>query len=360
MDPAESFEEQSRRAIEDELQGVVGLYTNPDIETTAVCDLSRQLTIPNPLQDNQTLATRDDLISYAYLFGITPEGLSDEQLAEEIRTKAPCDWINRVYDWARQDTQAAYHFNRYVTDIMMGVLTRVREGRSLTPEDQALLRGVGDAVGRSPRPERGFNVYRGSYTPPGQPGEIITLDTPKSGSFSLVPVLSGYLGSQTCCLMEIYVPAGAAVSYHPSEDQVIFPKGAEFYILSGPFVKTYPAFGEQHDLETYHVIYIGNLGFLPLKRPSSIYDKLPLTDAYYLAVLRRLPFPYGRDPAGALDAADKRDPNYLRKILSGDISLTPSEIRFYLLTKGYDVTSAANYDLDQMLEVLRQIGLLSI
>ena len=348
-----SPEEYSRRAIERSLEGVVGLYVDPELETTAVCDLQRQLNTPSPFDSDRTIASRDDLVSYAYLFKIPMEG-SDQELAERIRQAAPCDWIDRVYEWARQDERAAYHLNRYVTDIAMTILIKLRNNEPLSPEEIAFMPGVDEAIQRSPLPNRGFQVYRGLYSSPGKVGDFIILETPKSGSFSLVPVLSGYLGPEesgtSCCLLQIYVPANAAVSYHPSEDQVIFPSGAEFYIVAGPFVEEYPAFGEQNPLITYHAVYVGPPS--PTRTGPTIYDRLPLADAYYLAIVRDLPFPYGRDPYTVLAEADQRDPSFIQRIRSGNVGLSPSELRLYLVLRGYDIGPIRSYTTDQILRLL--------
>lgn len=241
----------------------MGLYTNPDVITPSVCQLREQLTQPSPFFEDRTLVTRDDLLSYARLFGLATEGRSNEELADEIKARAPCHWIERVYDWAEQDQRAAHALNQYVTDTMMLILAKIREGRPLDVQETNLLREVDRAVQRSPRPDEGFTVYRGSYNSPGTVGQIITFDTPKSGSFHLEDVLQGYVQvddqtGEICCLIEIYVPSGSVVSYHPSEDQVIFPTGAQFHILSGPQLKMYQAFGESQPTVTYQAIYIGN------------------------------------------------------------------------------------------------------
>ena len=335
-----------------------GLFTDPEIETPSVCDLKRQLTVDNPIFDNEKIVHRDNLIPYADFFGIATDNKSDEQLADEIIQAAPCSWINNVFEWARQDKTASDALNEYVTDTMMHILLNIREGVALTPDETSLMREINEAVLRSLRPTRGFNVYRGSYYP-ATVGQINTMDTPKSGSFYLPGVLEGYIKvddqtGEICCVYEIYVPSGSIISYHPSEDQVIFPVGAQFYTLDGPLKKKFRVFGRESEVTVYQQVYMGVSSPIVTRRKDSIYDRISVIDSYVLAILRDLPFPYGSDPAAILSTADESDSSYLQRVYTGQVQHVPAEIRLYLSAKGLDVSSTSDYNLEQMVEVLRQ------
>ena len=339
--------------IDSSLGDMVGLYVDAEVETTSVCDLKRQLTVQSLLFTERTIASHDDIISYAQLFGIPVEG-TDEEMAEKIKRAAPCEWIERVSQWAKGSKTASYYLNRYVTDISMEILHKLREGIALSPKEATFLPGVDRAIEESPRPSHGFNVYRGVRSAPGKVGEFIELSTPKSGSFSLDPILSGYIGENNCCILLIYVPKGAIISYHPSEDQVIFPSGAQFYIMSGPSLQLYSAFGENTSLITYEMIYVGTSS--PIRSGVSNYDQLPLADAYYIAALRGLSFPYGKDPYAVLDEADRGDSSYLQQITGGNVRPNAPETRFYLKLAGYDISPIANYNYEQLVPILKALS----
>ena len=339
-----------------------GLYTDPEIETPSICELKRQLTVDNPIFANEKIVHHENLIPYADFFGIATDNKSDEQLADEIILAAPCNWINNVLEWARHDKPASDALNVYVTDTMMHILSNIREGVALTRKETSLMREVNEAVLRSPRPTHGFNIYRGSHYPE-TVGQINTMDTPKSGSFYFPGVLEGYINlddqtGEICCVYEIYIPTGSIVSYHPSEDQIIFPIAAQFYTLAGPLRKKYRVFGKEEEVTVYQQVYIGVSAPMENRQRDSIYNRLSIIDSYVLAILRDLPFPYGPDPDVILATADESNPSYLQRVYMGRVQHVPSEIRLYLSAKGLDVSSISNYNFEQMVEVLRQNGLI--
>lgn len=238
-----------------------GLGNLPELETTSVCDLAGQIRRAHGLDPQRNVASRADLLSYAHLFQIPTEGRSDDELIEEIQRLAPCQWIARVKEWALENPESAKFLNRYVTDDYMEILRRRREGEPLNEEEQ-YLEDLNHTIHDSPKPDRGFTAYRGWYGPPGKVGDIVELDVPKSGSFALDPIFSAYLDFSgedgiACCLMEVYIPSGATLTYHPSEDQIIFPAGAQFHIMSGPSIAEYPVFGEIQKVKMYQAVYIG-------------------------------------------------------------------------------------------------------
>lgn len=347
-----------------------GLSYNPEYEGSEICNLSQQLPRRNILFD-EPIVTRDILESYAAILNINSKDKSDKQLAEEISRKAPCQWISNVYAWAKSSPYAEY-LNRYVTDEMMAVLNRFREG-SLTQNDLDLIKNVNLAVYQSPRSTQRFIVYRGIYGDPTQnlnPGQITTLNTPKSGTFSIKDIMQSYLNfgiEPPCCIAEILVPQNAILTYHPSEDQVIFPTGAQFYVLSGPLNRNYRVFDNYEDVMTYQLIYINtpetpqiinsvnpiNAPEIPVD-PNNVYTFLSLTDAYLLCYYRNLPFPYGNNPYTLLKESDIINPSFINKYRSGYIPLNNQiEIRSYLALRGFNTRSHSNYTLEQMREVLR-------
>lgn len=146
---------------------------------------------------------------------------------------APCAWIQRVKEWG-WSTDLAYYLNLYTSGEGMDLLHKYRIGE-LLPNQQELMGKINQAIYSSPRPEVSFPILRGLTVnledPQQRPhiGQVIVNGTPRSGSFDPGVVLQGYHNSAS---LRIHVPPGSIVSWHPSEDQVIFPIGARFLIIS--------------------------------------------------------------------------------------------------------------------------------
>lgn len=357
---------------------IYGLSYDPLIQTPEICNLSRQIGTP--------VVTRGVLDSYANILNINPTDKSDQQLADEIKRGGPCQWISSVVQWAANSDYAQY-LNRYVTDEMMTALERSAFSQN-TPNDLNLIRNVNNAIYQCPRTSQKFIVFRGVHGDPNQAisqGQIITYNTPKSGSFFLEGLLIGYVNDENppCCFYEIFVPTNAIASYHPSEDQIIFPTGAQFYVMSGPFVRDYvvstandyptPSTGSNIvPVTTYQVMYINapdtpqiinntSIVDAPDIQPTAnnFYSFMSLSDAYLLCYYRNLPYPYGNNPYDILRQQDLINPEYINRIRSGSISLNNGvEIRLYLTLLGYNTKSHHNYSLDQMHSLLRLLNIL--
>lgn len=216
----------------------------PGAETASICNLRNDL--------KSGIAYRDTLESYASMYSIPYLGVPSETLIDHIEEVAPCDWISSVERWAQQNANYAEALNTYSND--MTVIQKVREGKPLTISESYHLRTLGEAIQKSPRPDFSFVVYRGNYSTPGKIGDVITTSYPTSGSFSFVPIYSAYMKDS---ISKIYISQDSVLSYHPAEDQVIFPTGAQFKIVSGPTPKSHLVFGEHVTSPEYELDYIG-------------------------------------------------------------------------------------------------------
>jgi hypothetical protein len=209
-----------------------GLYVDPIFTTPAICQLKEML---NRYYDNHIIVDRKILESYANILEIKIENQTDEELALQIQNAAPCDWINSVFEWAKDHKEFAKPLNLYVTDKMMIILTNIRNNIPLNESDKQLLKDINNAIWNSPvtiSPIKIYRGYRNCLINPVSIGNIITFNTPKSGSFDFNSVISGYVDLADMCIYEILIPTNSPVTYHPSEDQIIFPAGAQFYVLS--------------------------------------------------------------------------------------------------------------------------------
>lgn len=240
-----------------------GLYTNSDLIGLSVCDLLDQLDAESFDQLNlerfdQKLVTPGVLLEYSKMFNIDISGMTEEQAANAIVQKAPCDWIHSVEQWARKNYDDEIKaINFYITDVMMIILGKLKEDIPLKSHEKEILDNLNKAIRRSPRPNEPFRVLRGVYLDPElNPGNIYRIKNNSSGSFSSSDVLQGYISSNSC-IFNISIPAESILTYHPSEDQVIFPEGAQFIIVSGPYVEKYEPFDEPSYEITYDCTYMG-------------------------------------------------------------------------------------------------------
>ena len=204
---------------------------------------------------------RDIIKDYATLLNV-------EETEEAIKQRAPCSWIQKVVSWVASDSYVAHLLNLYISDDMMYILLKHREGK-LTKEMQETIDSINEIIYRSPRIDVPTRVYRGTSGVTPIVGTKITLNTPKSGTFTFEVADFGYVEGD-CCILLIHIPAGAIMSYHASEDQVIFPQGANFYIVAGPY-----------DRNIYHAIYTGIND-----------DTIRSKEEYLSLVINNSPFPY--------------------------------------------------------------------
>ena len=148
---------------------------------------------------------------------------------------APCTWIEQVKQWALT-TDEAYHINRYVTDDGMDILVNHKHNIELLPDEEQLIGDLNMAIYHSPRPDVSFPVLRGIYLDPNYPlvpGVVIVNGITRSGSLDPGIVLqSYYTGDERSVILRIHIPKDSVITWHPSEDQVIFPIGARFLITS--------------------------------------------------------------------------------------------------------------------------------
>ncbi len=242
------------------LENVKGLYYDREFQGPEVCNLRAGLGVTNVDLD-QEVTSPEDVEVYAASMGVNIQGKSQEELLSLIKQRAPCDWIKSIYTWAEQSPLSRY-FNGYVSNDGMKYLVDYREGKKVDEAKNFFLH-LNQAIYEAPRTNRSFHVYRGTSGREYKQGELTTLETPKSGTFGLTVINEGYLSyPESCCMMKIFIPRGAPLGYHPSEDQVIFPSGARLYIVSGPTMTQYELKiprsdgTEFKDLKTYYAVYV--------------------------------------------------------------------------------------------------------
>ena len=262
---------------------------------------------------------------------------------------------------------------------MMKILHKLRNG-NLTKNDLGLVRDINNTIYRSPRPNYRFKTLRGIYGDQDHllgKGDITITNSPKSGSFFIDHITAGYINSTAdtrCCVAHIYIPRESIMSYHRSEDQVIFPTGAIFFVLTDPWSREYLNWGNSTNITSYQFIYIDaplepqaldtSSGTYILEEgspdPTNLYTLLSFADAYLLCFLRDIPFPYGYDPFGLLLKEDQRDARFINRITSGKYDIDSAlEMRLYLASLGHDIKSHISYNAEEMRIVLREMGLLA-
>lgn len=287
-----------------------GLTLEAGYQGTQICKLVEQLR-ESRLLTNLPLVTRENLENYASLFNIDSTNKTNDQLATEIVKNAPCEWIYNVLEWAKINDIRVHYLNLFRTDRMLGILYKIVEAEQLDNEETEIIINVNNTIYASPRPNSQFKVYRGLFSVTADSlnkDQIITFNSPKSGTFSFETAAGGYINydiNPPCCILEILIPKHAIITYHPQEDQVIFPTGAQFCVLSSSFLKNYMLDGQSQTFNSYQLVYINapNNNASNSIRPSSIssatrsiHSNLSLSDAYLTAFREDLSFPYGNDP----------------------------------------------------------------
>lgn len=140
---------------------------------------------------------------------------------------------------------------------MMIILSKIRNNIDLHFKEKEIKYNLNKAIYRSPRPNKSFTVLRGVYIDPDFTiGDITVNENNTSGTFLTEAVLSGYT-SEYSCILKIYIPVESILTYHPYEDQVIFPEKSEFKIINVPYIEKYIAFEDPTYEPTYDCIYIG-------------------------------------------------------------------------------------------------------
>lgn len=235
-----------------------GLWYEPAFIGTEICNLEQQIGQYDHFVD-YLLVDKETLENYAQVVGVSSDG-DEVTVARRIKEAAPCSWINEVQEWAKT-TDLAYYLNLYVTNKMMSAYKILRDGGEGDEYDDAveLAEGVNRAVYESPRPDKPFKVLRGQRPLYGV-GEIISFGPPRSSTFSANDVDHYITPGKTPgqYVVEIFIPRGAIVSYHPSEDQVIFPMGAQFFVCSKPQIREFNTRGSDSPdkYRVYQMIYV--------------------------------------------------------------------------------------------------------
>lgn len=253
----------------------------------------------------ETLAPRGLLI---------PAGLEEYQnapicergglLSYDNTQPAPCGWVRRVKEWGLT-TDLASSLNYYVTDDGIHVLDNYRSGLPLSDEESEFITKLNAAIYQSPHPDSSFSVLRGIYMDPNYPlvpGTSIVNGICRSGSFDPGLVLQGYFNpdKENSVILRIHIPKHSILTWHPSEDQVIFPMGAEFLITSNKhrismeaqWTPSDPVVSVTEDV--IDAIYI-DAPSIPETSPSPIplqYETLPNVLSYITAKDQDYIFPY--------------------------------------------------------------------
>ena len=339
-----------------------------EFRTSAICDLPQQLGEEGVFGQ---LASRETLENYAFTFGIATEGKTDEQLAQDIAAAGPCNWISQVKEWAKKDSKIDY-LNSYVTSGEMEQLNEeIDEQNPLSPKLIDEIYRINQAIYAAPRVSESFVVYQGIPHKSYQAGQVFTIEVPKTSSFSLDVLSGNYIDFQVqpaCCVAKIFVPVGAIATYHISEDRVIFPSGARFYVLTNPVVVDMSSNGKDIPVRYYELIYVDapvepekvvHEPIVTLTRPtkkSTPYDELSPSDAYAITIIRNLPFPVSIDPYSVLADADEADPSYMSRIEGIDFDLeNPVEVRLFLASTGENVSAWDDYDSEQMQQIFHSL-----
>lgn len=149
---------------------------------------------------------------------------------------APCAWVDKVKEWIEDinNQDYSYYLNVYVTNWMMNILRKYRSNSKLNEQELEIIHGINKSIYEVPRPNIKFPVIRGHYYEQ-KPvlGQTITFGITRSASFNIKDTILGYSNdNNNSSIMYINVPSSAIIAYHPSEDQVIFPIGAKFIVIS--------------------------------------------------------------------------------------------------------------------------------
>lgn len=113
----------------------------------------------------------------------------------------PCHWISDVLEWAIEHPSHADILNNYVRS---GVIST----------------SLNDTIYQFPRIYGSTRVY---LSVP-ELNERVTLQDVTSGSFGKHNLEGN--------ILIVHVPKRAIVAYHPQDDKIIFPKGAQLYLIS--------------------------------------------------------------------------------------------------------------------------------
>lgn len=138
--------------------------------------------------------------------------------------------------WAEQ-TDLAYYINLFITDVVMRILYKYRNNERLTNQDINIMRQVNASIYSAPRTITPFSVVSGVFVDPNNPfriGQVFEYGISRSATINAHEAIAGYLSDDDnlSVLLLIHIPRGAILTYHPSENQVIFPIGAKFCITS--------------------------------------------------------------------------------------------------------------------------------
>lgn len=329
--------------------------------------------------DPEVVATyrRERMLTYASAYQLDTTELTDQQIMDDIFIRTPCQWISDYIEWLERNKKThGKYLDLYTTDLLMEAIGNEFYNK-LTPKNIDLLSKIGYSLYQGPRVTQKFMVHRGHHGTSDsiKQGQVLTFSTLKSGTFSIDTITKAYLNFNTkppCCMIQIFVPVNSLVGYQSSEDQIIFPAGAEFFFISGPSRRNVLAHGEQLELTSYQCIYINapQAHKVTASTPNrtligstqsldNIYSLLPLYDAYLLCYSCDLPFPYGDDPYLLLSLNDHNVSNheFIHKILAGRIDLNnPFEMRVYLALNRALVSDIGDSTPKQLQRLVREYG----
>lgn len=326
------------------------------------------------------------LENYSQITHVDTTNKSNIQIAQEITAKIPCDWINSVNNWLNNNKNDHITLRLYTSEYMVELLEKNRNN-SLNSTEKNLISDINKTIYKSPLPLTKFVVARGQYSDIYLKNKnILRFDTPKSGSFDTTLITTIYVGDtlyhageNKCCFIEIMIPRHSILTFYNNvntgSEQVIFPIGAEFYIISkdiGPYKLPNPYHTsingkpisitrteEERKIITYKLVYIDapqypvNYGSLPPENslidghqiiPNNYYSYLKLGDLYEIMYYRNIPFPYTKNPFQIAQDYDKID-NFIEYIKNGEVDLTNvSIIKLYLIIRGenYNIINEMN------------------
>jgi hypothetical protein len=213
----------------------------------------------------------ENLIDNASAYGINIHQDRDK-IVTDLSKLMPCEWISL----SRNPMNPHEYLDRYVTDEWMGIKQYIKEGTEIfghMPNESdlvSIVNNINYEIYQQPRTTEQFSVFKGFELKTGlNVGDIIEMNIPTSGTFSIdqsleyvyydnAPYTNYELPPQannpdkSCCLTEIIIPANMPLSYHPSENQVIFPVGSRYKIISQlPSKKS-----REFEIGTYKLLYI--------------------------------------------------------------------------------------------------------
>jgi len=240
-------------------------------------------------KDEEVIFKRLIVDALAYNININQ---NKDQIVKDLSKLMPTQWIIQ----SRNSNSPHDYFDRYTTDEWMGILSYLYERKiqgmseDLSRDDiVSFINNLNKQIYAHPRTIEEFKVFEGFNITKHNlnildldVGDIIVMNVQESGTFS-VDVATEYIDYNNvdwslhdrqrerqegenifrekkiddvynaCCLAEIIIPPGMVLAYHPSEDQVIFPIGAQYKIIS-KLAYDFPPF----KIKSYRMLYLSS------------------------------------------------------------------------------------------------------